>query len=399
MTRLLLQLFVRNAHQTDDPKVRSAYGTLSGIVGILCNLLLFTGKLVVGTLSGSVSITADAVNNLSDASSSLVTLVGFRIAEKPADEGHPYGHARVEYISGLAVAAFILIIGVELVKSSVEKILHPAPVEFSPVVAAVLLMSILVKLWLALFNRTLGRRIGSATLQAAAADSRNDVISTGAVLLAAAVETWTSWTIDGYVGLLVALFIIWSGVGIARDTIDPLLGKPTDPALRQLIAREIFQSDKVLGFHDLMVHDYGPGQRFATVHVEMDMREDPMTCHDIIDDIERNCWERHRIHLCIHYDPIVTDDAELNHMRKLVQQRIQALDPRLSIHDFRMVRGTSHTNLIFDMIIPYEMESRKAELKRQIDEAVWQESDRYFTVITFDEAAFNSQENPKGEKK
>lgn len=399
MTRLLLQLFVRNAHQTDDPKVRSAYGTLSGIVGILCNLLLFTGKLVVGTLSGSVSITADAVNNLSDASSSLVTLVGFRIAEKPADEGHPYGHARVEYISGLAVAAFILIIGVELVKSSVEKILHPAPVEFSPVVAAVLLMSILVKLWLALFNRTLGRRIGSATLQATAADSRNDVISTGAVLLAAAVETWTSWTIDGYVGLLVALFIIWSGVGIARDTIDPLLGKPTDPALRQLIAREIFQSDKVLGFHDLMVHDYGPGQRFATVHVEMDMREDPMTCHDIIDDIERNCWERHRIHLCIHYDPIVTDDAELNHMRKLVQQRIQALDPRLSIHDFRMVRGTSHTNLIFDMIIPYEMESRKAELKRQIDEAVWQESDRYFTVITFDEAAFNSQENPKGEKK
>lgn len=399
MTRLLLQLFVRNAYQTDDPKVRSAYGTLSGIVGILCNLLLFTGKLVVGTLSGSVSITADAVNNLSDASSSLVTLVGFRIAEKPADEGHPYGHARVEYISGLAVAAFILIIGVELVKSSVEKILHPAPVEFSPVVAAVLLMSILVKLWLALFNRTLGRRIGSATLQAAAADSRNDVISTGAVLLAAAVETWTSWTIDGYVGLLVALFIIWSGVGIARDTIDPLLGKPTDPALRQLIAREIFQSDKVLGFHDLMVHDYGPGQRFATVHVEMDMREDPMTCHDIIDDIERNCWERHRIHLCIHYDPIVTDDAELNHMRKLVQQRIQALDPRLSIHDFRMVRGTSHTNLIFDMIIPYEMESRKAELKRQIDEAVWQESDRYFTVITFDEAAFNSQENPKGEKK
>lgn len=399
MTRLLLQLFVRNANQTDDPKVRSAYGTLSGIVGILCNLLLFTGKLVVGTLSGSVSITADAVNNLSDASSSLVTLVGFRIAEKPADEGHPYGHARVEYISGLAVAAFILVIGVELVKSSAEKILHPAPVEFSPVVAAVLLMSILVKLWLALFNRTLGRRIGSATLQATAADSRNDVISTGAVLLAAAVETWTSWTIDGYVGLLVALFIIWSGVGIARDTIDPLLGKPTDPALRKLIAREIFQSDKVLGFHDLMVHDYGPGQRFATVHVEMDMREDPMTCHDIIDDIERNCWEQHRIHLCIHYDPIVTDDAELNHMRKLVQQRIQALDPRFSIHDFRMVRGTSHTNLIFDMIIPYEMESRKAQLKRQIDEAVRQESDRYFTVITFDEAAFNSQENPKGEKK
>lgn len=327
MTRLLLRLFVRNADQTDDPKVRSAYGILAGIVGILCNLLLFAGKLVVGTLSGSVSITADAVNNLSDASSSVVTLVGFRIAEKPADEGHPYGHARVEYISGLAVAALILVIGVELAKNSVKKIFLPSPVEFSPVVAGVLLMSILVKLWMALFNRTLGRRIGSATLQATAADSRNDVISTGAVLLAAVVEAWTGWTIDGYVGLLVALFIIWSGVGIARDTIDPLLGKPTDPALRKLIADEIFQSEKVLGFHDLMVHDYGPGQRFATVHVEMDMREDPMACHDIIDDIERDCWERHRIHLCIHYDPIVTDDAELNHMRKLVQQRIPGAGP------------------------------------------------------------------------
>ena len=399
MTRLLLRLFVRNADQTDDPKVRSAYGILAGIVGSLCNLLLFAGKLVGGTLSGSVSITADAVNNLSDASSSVVTLVGFRIAEKPADEGHPYGHARVEYISGLAVAALILVIGVELAKNSVKKIFLPSPVEFSPVVAGVLLMSILVKLWMALFNRTLGRRIDSATLQATAADSRNDVISTGAVLLAAVVEAWTSWTIDGYVGLLVALFIIWSGVGIARDTIDPLLGKPTDPALRKLIADEIFQSEKVLGFHDLMVHDYGPGQRFATVHVEMDMREDPMACHDIIDDIERDCWERHRIHLCIHYDPIVTDDAELNHMRKLVQQRIQALDPRLSIHDFRMVRGASHTNLIFDMIIPYEMESRKAELKRQVDEAVCQESNRYFTVITFDEAAFNNPDHTTGEKK
>ena len=381
MTRLLLRLFVRNADQTDDPKVRSAYGILAGIVGILCNLLLFAGKLVVGTLSGSVSITADAVNNLSDASSSVVTLVGFRIAEKPADEGHPYGHARVEYISGLAVAALILVIGVELAKNSVKKIFLPSPVEFSPVVAGVLLMSILVKLWMALFNRTLGRRIDSATLQATAADSRNDVISTGAVLLAAVVEAWTGWTIDGYVGLLVALFIIWSGVGIARDTIDPLLGKPTDPALRKLIADEIFQSEKVLGFHDLMVHDYGPGQRFATVHVEMDMREDPMACHDIIDDIERDCWERHRIHLCIHYDPIVTDDAELNHMRKLVQQRIQALDPRLSIHDFRMVRGASHTNLIFDVVAPFDFKdeaSVKAELQRRVTVV----NPQLFTVVT-----------------
>ena len=392
MTRLLLRLFVRNADQTGDPKVRSAYGVLSGAVGILCNFLLFAGKLVVGTISGSVSVTADAVNNLSDASSSIVTLVGFRIAEKPADEGHPYGHARVEYLSGLVVAALILIIGVELAKTSVEKIFHPSPVEFSPVVGAVLVLSILVKLWMALFNRDLGRRIDSAALQATSMDSRNDVISTGAVFLAALVENWTGWTIDGYVGLLVALFIIWSGVGIARDTVDPLLGKPVDPALRKVIAGEIFQSDKVLGFHDLMVHDYGPGQRFATAHVEMDMREDPMVCHDIIDNIERDCWDRHRIHLCIHYDPVVTDDPELNHMRALVEGQVRQLDPRLSIHDFRMVRGPSHTNLIFDMSIPFEMENRQAELKRRVDEAVHRESARNLTGISFHEPTLHGRE-------
>lgn len=389
MTQLLLRLFVRNPQNTEDPGVRAAYGRLSGIVGIVCNLLLFAGKLVVGTLAGSVSITADAVNNLSDASSSLVTLVGFRIAEKPADEDHPFGHARVEYISGLAVAALILIIGVELAKSSFNKILHPSPVEFSMVMVAVLVASIAVKLWMALFNRSLGKRIHSTTLLATSADSRNDVISTSAVLLAAIAGRYTSLDVDGYVGLLVALFIIWSGVGIARDTINPLLGEATDPALRKTIAQEILRSDKVLGLHDLIVHDYGPGQRFATVHVEMDNREDPLVCHDIIDDIERACMEKHRIHLCIHYDPVVTDDEELNHMRKLVESCICGIDPRLSIHDFRMVRGPGHTNLIFDMIIPYEMQSRRQELKRQVDEAVRREDSRYFTVITFDEEAFN----------
>lgn len=389
MTKLLLRLWIRNYDQTENPKVRAAYGVLSGIVGILCNFLLFAGKLVAGTISGSVSITADAVNNLSDASSSLVTLVGFRIAEKPADEAHPYGHARVEYISGLAVAALILLIGVELAKSSVEKIIHPEPVEFSWIVAVVLVVSILVKLWMALFNRTLGLRIHSTALQATAADSRNDVISTAAVLLAAIVADQTGWNIDGYIGTLVALFIIWSGIGIAKNTIDPLLGQQTDPALKKLLASEILSNDKVLGFHDLMVHDYGPGQRFATAHVEMDMREDPLVCHDIIDNIERACMEKHNIHLSIHYDPIVTDDEELNHMRQLIQAKIQGIDPRLSIHDFRMVRGTSHTNLIFDMIIPYEMKDAKAELKHRIDDAVRQESDRYFTVITFDEESFN----------
>lgn len=389
MTRLLLRLFVRDYDKTEEPKVRAAYGRLSGLVGILCNLLLFAGKLIVGTIAGSVSITADAVNNLSDASSSVVTLVGFRIAERPADADHPYGHARVEYISGLGVAALILVIGFELAKTSVEKIFHPQSVEFSLAVAVVLLLSIGVKLWMSLFNGSLGRRIGSPTLQATAADSRNDVISTTAVLAAALVEKFTGWQVDGYVGLAVALFILWSGVGIAKQTIDPLLGQAADPALQQLLAREILQNDKVLGFHDLMIHDYGPGQRFATAHVEMDMHEDPLVCHDIIDDIERSCMARHNIHLCIHYDPIVTDDEELNHMKELVRGCIKKIDPRLSIHDFRMVKGPGHTNLIFDMIIPYEMDGRRQELKEQIDQAVQHESHRYYTVITFDEEAFN----------
>ena len=381
MTRLLLRLFVRNADQTGDPKVRSAYGVLSGAVGILCNFLLFAGKLAVGTISGSVSVTADAVNNLSDASSSIVTLVGFRIAEKPADEGHPYGHARVEYLSGLVVAALILIIGVELAKTSVEKIFHPSPVEFSPVVGAVLVLSILVKLWMALFNRDLGRRIDSAALQATSMDSRNDVISTGAVFLAALVENWTGWTIDGYVGLLVALFIIWSGVGIARDTVDPLLGKPVDPALRKVIAGEIFQSDKVLGFHDLMVHDYGPGQRFATAHVEMDMREDPMVCHDIIDNIERDCWDRHRIHLCIHYDPVVTDDGITQKTRQRVATLVRCIDDDISIHDFRMVAGPTHTNLIFDAVVPFGFRLTDQEVEQKIRSAVRALDGNYYAVV------------------
>lgn len=389
MTNLLLRLFVKDAGNTEDPKVRAAYGNLAGIVGIICNLFLFVGKLIVGTISGSVSITADAVNNLSDASSSVVTLVGFKLAEKPADEDHPYGHARIEYITGLMVAGLILIIGFELAKSSVEKILHPAPVEFSAAVAVVLVMSILVKLWMALFNRTLGRRIQSTTLEATAADSRNDVISTGAVLIAAIVGAVTNLAIDGYVGLLVALFILWSGVGIAKDTINPLLGERESPELRRTIIDEVRKNEKVLGFHDLLVHDYGPGRRFASIHVEMDQKENPLECHDIIDDIERECLEKHNVHLVIHYDPVVTDDAELNHMKALVLEVIHGIDGRLSIHDFRMVRGPGHTNLIFDMTVPYELEGKENEIKRQLDEVIAKEPVKYYTVITFDQGVFN----------
>lgn len=392
MTNFLLRHFVKNSQNVQDPKVRAAYGNLSGIVGILCNTLLFLGKLIAGTVSGSVSITADAVNNLSDASSSVVTLVGFKLAEKPADEDHPYGHARFEYIAGLIVAAMILIIGFELAKSSFQKILHPAPVAFSPLVAGVLVASILVKLWMCLFNRSLGRRIQSPALEATAADSRNDVITTSAVLMAAIVGAVTNLAIDGYAGLLVALFILWSGVGIAKDTINPLLGERESPELRRTIIDEIKSRDKVLGFHDLMVHDYGPGRRFASIHVEMDQKENPLECHDIIDDIERDCLQKHNVHLVIHYDPIVTDDGELNHMKALIMDTVRELDPRLSVHDFRMVRGPGHTNLIFDMLIPFGMEQREGQIKAAIDAAVAKEPTKYYTVITFDQGLCDGED-------
>lgn len=386
MTKLLLRLFVKNFRNTDDPKVRGAYGRLAGLVGLVCNLLLFAGKLVAGTLAGSVSVTADAVNNLSDASSSLVTLFGFKLAERPADEEHPYGHARMEYLSGLLVAVLILVIGVELAKSSVEKILHPEAVEFSVLTLCVLIASILVKLWMCLFCKKLGKAIDSTALEATAADSRNDVITTSAVLLGLLAGHYFRWRIDGWVGALVAVFILLSGWSIAKETISPLLGKQADRELVRRISDLVLGHPKILGIHDLMVHDYGPGQCFATVHVEMDMHENPLVCHDILDDIERDALRELHVHLVIHYDPVVTDDVELNHMRALVEKKLKQLDPRLSMHDFRMVRGPQHTNLIFDLAVPFDLSGKTAELKRRIDECVQFEDHKYYTVITFDPA-------------
>lgn len=386
MTKLLLRLFVKNYRNTDDPKVRGAYGRLAGLVGLVCNLLLFAGKLVAGTLAGSVSVTADAVNNLSDASSSLVTLFGFKLAERPADEEHPYGHARMEYLSGLLVAVLILVIGVELAKSSVEKILHPEAVEFSVLTLCVLIVSILVKLWMCLFCKKLGKAIDSTALEATAADSRNDVITTSAVLLGLLAGHFFRWRIDGWVGALVAVFILLSGWSIAKETISPLLGKQADRELVHRISDLVLGHPKILGIHDLMVHDYGPGQCFATVHVEMDMHENPLVCHDILDDIERDALRELHVHLVIHYDPVVTDDVELNHMRALVEKKLKQLDPRLSMHDFRMVRGPQHTNLIFDLAVPFDLSGKTAELKRRIDECVQFEDHKYYTVITFDPA-------------
>ena len=379
-----------------DPKVRAAAGRRSGIVGILANALLFAGKLTVGTVAGSVAITADALNNLSDAASSAVTLLAFRLAEKPADEHHPYGHARYEYLSALAVAMMILIIGFELAKSSVAKILSPVELRFSWATVLVLVMSIALKLGLWLMNSRLGRAIRSDAILAAGADSRNDCLATGAVLLSTLVSRFFGVNIDGWAGLGVAVFILFSGWAMARETISPLLGENASPELQEKIVEALRGSDKILGWHDLMVHDYGPGQRFASVHVEMDKNEDPLLCHTIIDGIERRCLEEHRVHLVIHYDPIVTDDAELNELRRQVTLMLRSMDEGISIHDFRLHRLEEQTNLIFDMTRPRSMAGREAQIKRQLDTAINLHSKTvYYTVITFDSPGFSGGERWK----
>ena len=365
-------------------------GKRAGLVGILANALLFLAKLTVGSLSGSVSITADAMNNLSDAGSSVVTLLGFRLAQRPADEDHPYGHARYEYLSGLAVAVMILFIGFELAKSSVGKILAPTEVRLDLVTVGVLVGSMAVKLWLSLYNHRLGKKIGSDTLLATAADSRNDVIATGAVLLSTVIGHFSGLMIDGYMGLAVAVFIFYSGIGLAKDTISPLLGESAGPEIREQILDQIRSQPMVLGYHDLMVHDYGPGRRFASIHVEMDHREDPLLCHEIIDDLERECWDSHQIQLVIHYDPVVTDDPELDRIRDRVQSLLKAMDERLTLHDFRMVVSPGHTNLIFDIATPMELMKQKDALRRKLEQDLNADAPTtYHTVITFDPAPFN----------
>ena len=393
MTQLLLRLFVSDYQDPSKPGVRSAVGKLAGMTGILCNIFLFAGKLFAGILAGSVSIIADAMNNLSDASSSIVTLAGFRLAEKPADEEHPYGHARYEYLAGLAVAAIIIIIGFELAKSAVDKILHPSAVSFTIITTIILLVSMLVKLWMMHFNHTLGQKIHSTTLEAASVDSRNDVLATGAVLFAGIVQQLTSWQIDGIVGLAVALFILYSGVQLALETVSPLLGESTSPELRDLIVDYISTDPRVLGYHDLMVHDYGPNKRFASLHVEMDQRIDPLLCHSIIDDLERECLASHGIHLVIHHDPLVVNDPDLNRMHKSVEQILKQISPELKTHDFRMCKTPTHINLIFDVSLPMDFVGQEKRIQNRIEQALsLKENTTVYTVITFDPMAFNRDE-------
>ena len=391
MTDLLLRLFVKDHTNTASSQVRSAIGSLAGFLGIGCNLFLFALKLIAGTLAGSVSVTADALNNLSDASGSIVTLLGFKMAGKPADEHHPFGHARAEYLSALGVSVLILFIGAELVKSSAGKIFRQEPVDFSGLTAAILLCSIGLKLWMALFNTRLGKRIGSTALMAAAADSRNDCIATGAVLAAALAEHFLNFRADGWIGLGVAAFILWSGWNLAKETVSTLLGEGADPTLREKILDYIAAQPKVLGYHDLMVHDYGPGRQFASLHVEMDHREDSMECHEIIDDMEREYLRSHNIHLVIHYDPVITEDPELNRLKQRCTELLQQRDQRLSLHDFRMIQGRRHMNLIFDVSLPSDLRHCRREIPQEMEEALRREDCRiYHVIINYDVAEYHT---------
>lgn len=384
MTNILLRLFIKNCEDTQNPAVRSSIGKLAGLTGIVCNCLLTVLKLVIGLLVGSMAIIADGVNNLSDAASSLTTLLGFRMAQRPADKQHPYGHARYEYLSGLAVAALILLIGAELVKSSIAKIINPEPIDISAATIALLAASVAVKLWMSGFYKTLGKKINSTALYATSVDSRNDVISTCAVLLGCLVNYLFGLNIDGYVGLAVAIFILYSSVGIAKDTISPLLGQQADDELVDKITELVLSHEKVLGVHDLLVHDYGPGRCYASAHVELSADEDPMACHDIIDDIECDVLEKMNVHFVIHYDPVVQNDAEQNEMRRTVGEIVRELNPAFSIHDFRIVRGSAQSKLVFDLGVPYSMIEKKKEIKERIDAALDEKGKKYITIIRFD---------------
>lgn len=384
MTDILLRLFIKNYEDTHDPAVRSAIGKLAGATGIACNCLLTAVKLITGLLVGSMAIIADGVNNLSDAASSLTTLLGFRMAQRPADKRHPYGHARYEYLSGLAVAALIMLIGAELVKSSIAKIMNPQPVDISAATLVMLAASVAVKFWMSGFYKKLGTAIDSPTLYATSVDSRNDVVSTCAVLLGCMVNYLFNLNIDGYIGFAVAIFILYSSIGIAKDTISPLLGQQADEETVDKITELVLSHKKVLGVHDLLVHDYGPGRRYASAHVELSADEDPLACHDIIDDIECDVLEKLNVHFVIHYDPVVTNDAEQNEMRRTVGDIVHALDPAFSIHDFRIVRGSSQSKLVFDLAVPYSMIEKKKEIKERIDAALNQKGKKYITIIRFD---------------
>ena len=382
MIELLARWFIPHRDNTADGAVRRAYGTLCGAVGIGLNVLLFIGKFFAGQLSGSIAVTADAFNNLSDAGSSAVTLLGFRLAGKKPDPDHPFGHGRIEYISGLIVAGLILLMGVELAKSSFDKILHPEEVTFSALALVILAVSVAVKLYMWHYNRRIGGKIRSAAMEATASDSLSDAAATSAVLLAMLIGRWTGLAVDGYVGMVVALFILFSAYKAAKETLSPLLGQAPDPELVQHIRDIVEEHDTVVGIHDLVVHDYGPGRQMVSLHAEVPASGDILQLHDVIDNIERELHEKLHVQAVIHMDPIVTDDETVDALRRQVAELVRQVEPRMTVHDLRVIRGTTHTNLVFDAVLPLDAAITPAEAGRRIREEVAELDGDYYAVVT-----------------
>ncbi len=381
MTALLLRLFVKDYQNPENPAVHTAIGKMAGITGVLCNVFLFLGKLLAGLLSGSISIVADAVNNLSDAGSSFVTMLGFQLAGQKPDSDHPFGHGRIEYLSGLAVSMLILLMGFELAKSSLEKILHPQPVEFDLLVLAILAVSIAVKLYMFFYNHRLGKKLNSSAMLATATDSLSDSVATTAVLIATLVGRFSGLMIDGWCGILVAAFILWSGFNAAKDTINPLLGTPPTHEFVDQIKHLVMAHPAIIGIHDLIVHDYGPGRVMISLHAEVSASENVLELHDEIDNVESELREKLGCEAVIHMDPIVTDDGITEETRERVAALVHCIDDAINIHDFRMVAGPSHTNVIFDAVVPYGFRLTDSEVEEKIKTAVRTLDGNYFAVV------------------
>lgn len=386
MIGLLAKKIIPNYQNYEDIKVRQAYGNLTSTVGIINNFILFGFKFIAGTIANSVSITADAINNLSDAGSSIISLISFKLSSKPADEKHPFGHARYECIASMIVACLILILGFELVKTSFTKILHPEVIDFSFVSCMILLLSIMVKVWMYVYNKKYGKLLHSSIMEATSADSLSDAMSTLAVLISTIISPIIHFNLDGYVGLIVACLILYAGYGVIRKALDELLGQAPSEELVQKIQEKIMNYDGVLGMHDLMIHDYGAYNTFVSVHVEVDYKVDILKSHDMIDNIEKDFKEDMGIEMVIHMDPINIDDELTNELRTFIKNSVKEIDEALSIHDFRMVTGETHTNLIFDIVVPFQVEYSNQEILDQLKEKLNKKGHKYYLVVTFDRA-------------
>lgn len=384
MTNLLMKLFIKNKNQNEDTQIRAQAGTLSSLTGIVCNLILFVVKLWMGMLANSIAITSDAFNNLSDSASCIVTLFGYKMAAKPADKDHPFGHGRIEYLTSLILASVILVVGVELFRNSIDKVLDPESIHFSWFVLISLIASVGVKLWMSLFNKTLGKKFNSSVMLATSQDSLNDVIATSATIISLIASNFVSWPVDGLMGVVVSIFILVSGIGIIKDTIGELLGQPADPQLVDKIRELMMEKEEILGIHDMIIHSYGPGNMIGSAHAEVNSKADLLITHDAIDEVEKRIAKQLHVMMTIHLDPIVTDDQETKEAKTLIQTILTGIDERLSFHDFRMVTGPTHTNLIFDVLVPFEYKGSFEEIRKAIEEALFLQQENWYTVITFD---------------